>query len=781
MIQLFGRLWQCLKRIFNRKNPDSGLRAKLDAEIGAETPIRSSSEDRLRRVEFASRIADVLSALSLSEGRIFAIRGEWGFGKSSLKNLIAERFGKMSNGADWIDFNPWRWGEGDALVRTLFGQIADRLGSEHSKEAQSRADDLRKYARMLAKASAPLKKASESISVISMVLTNASVIVVASAVGFDLPTVAFVAGAFAILSFCIPIFVKILESLGRDRSNESLDEIRNSLERRLREMDRPLVVFVDDIDRLEPGQIRTLLRHVKSNANLPNIVFVLIFQSSIVEKALDPVAGNNGRAFLEKIVQVNFDLPAVPVSVVHRIFGEELSKIAGPYATEENGFSQTRWGNVFVGCIQPYLRNMRDARRLLSSIAIHIPLHVDGGVYEVNIVDFLLLETIRVFEPDLHQILFQEKELVLQEQRYSGDGRKDSDKLAVQKLLEVVSQSRKKTAEISLKNLFPAIEWVFQGMSYEESSNGRWLSEKRVCTARYFPRYFELQATDGELSERRFVDFMHATVTDEQLSIAMAEVEKDDLLQSLAVRLDESVDRLPVENSDVLLPGMFRIAEKLSERRGVDPFNSPWTSAWRATSWFLHRVPEEKRGGMALEAFRKTEALSVAAILVHLSESAEAKKESSTIPVLDTDTVKSMKEEWLRVVRRRSLTPDTLLNHPHFVSHLYDWKNYSGSFDEPRAWIAKVAQPDQGFVKVVSQMMNRGMRHTSGDRVSTPYNTFSKEMIEDFFGIDVVNRRCADINSSDFPGYEESLRTLENHIHSWITNKRVSSTDALEG
>ncbi|MCW3551308.1 KAP family NTPase, partial [Burkholderia cenocepacia] len=146
----------------------------------------------------------------------------------------------------------------------------------------------------------------------------------------------------------------------------------------------------------------------------------LLFQPSIIERALDPVADGDGRAFLEKVVQASFDLPVVPVSVVHHIFAEELAELAGTYATEANGFSQTRWGNAFVGCIQPQLRNMRDARRLISSIAVHLPLHAADDVFEVNIVDFLLLEALRVFEPDLHEALFRERELVLQEGRFPG-------------------------------------------------------------------------------------------------------------------------------------------------------------------------------------------------------------------------------------------------------------------------------------------------------------------------------------------------------------------------
>lgn len=463
MSKLLFRLaaWRARRRA--KPNADMVRNEQPDGGIGAEAPIRTASEDRLRRSGFAARIADVLSELSLREGRVFAIRGGWGFGKSSLKNLITERLNAKSSGADWLDFNPWQWGDGDAISRALFGQIADRLGGEHSKAALDRAEALRRYGAILTGVSKPLKEAGSSGLLISTVLTNASVIAIASAIGYDLPTVAKVAAVLAFLSVGVPLLGRVLSYLGRDHSGESLDKVRKALETRLRELDRPLVVFVDDIDRLEPDQIRMLLRQVKANANLPNIVFVLLFQPSIVERALDPVADNDGRAFLEKIVQANFDLPAVPTSFVHRMFEEELSEIAGPYATEANGFSQRRWGNACIGCIQPLLRNMRDARRLISSIAVHMPLHVVGDVFEVNIVDFLLLETLRVFEPDLHDALFRERGLVLQEGRFSRDGRRKVDQAAANELLEIVSEERRNIICDALKDLFPPLEWAYGG------------------------------------------------------------------------------------------------------------------------------------------------------------------------------------------------------------------------------------------------------------------------------------------------------------------------------
>lgn len=778
MSKLLFRLaaWRARRRA--KPNADMVRNEQPDGGIGAEAPIRTASEDRLRRSGFAARIADVLSELSLREGRVFAIRGGWGFGKSSLKNLITERLDAKSSGADWLDFNPWQWGDGDAIARALFGQIADRLGGEHSKAALDRAEALRRYGAILTGVSKPLKEAGSSGLLISTVLTNASVIAIASAIGYDLPTVAKVAAVLAFFSVGVPLLGRVLSYLGRDHSGESLDKVRRALEARLRELDRPLVVFVDDIDRLEPEQIRILLRQVKANANLPNIVFVLLFQPSIVERALDPVADNDGRAFLEKIVQANFDLPVVPTSFVHRMFEEELSEIAGPYATEANGFSQRRWGNACIGCIQPLLRNMRDARRLISSIAVHMPLHVVGNVFEVNIVDFLLLETLRVFEPDLHDALFRERGLVLQEGRFFRDGRREVDQIAAKELLEIVSEERRNIIRDALKDLFPPLEWAYGGTNYADGFHRRWLMEKRVCTSRYFPRYFELQTSVGEMSERRFVDFLDATATEDELLAAIAAVEADGLLNSLVARLDESVDRLPSENAAVLLPGMFRIAEKLAGTN-IGTFNSSYMAAWRATNWYLKGIPEDVRGSLALEALRKTEALSVASILIHLSDPTDRNEGESRAfePALDLNTVVAMKAEWLRLIKIRAADSDALIAEPDLISQLYRWKKYTDSLDEPREWVRKAIQTDLGFATMVTRLMSIGTSHAYDDRVSTQYISFNKETIDDFIGIDVAKAKCDAINPTQFPEHEEALRTLLRNLEKWLGLREKDISD----
>lgn len=53
----------------------------------------------------------------------------------------------------------------------------------------------------------------------------------------------------------------------------------------------------------------------------------------------------------------------------------------------------------------PRLHNIRDARRLLSPIAVNMSLHSSGDLFEVNIFYLMVSETLRVFKPNLHEAL----------------------------------------------------------------------------------------------------------------------------------------------------------------------------------------------------------------------------------------------------------------------------------------------------------------------------------------------------------------------------------------
>ena len=772
VISIKNQLLNCLIKK-PKTNPPSD--ASLFDEIRSETPIRSTSEDRLRRVEYADRIATILSQLSPREGRVFAIRGGWGFGKSSLKNLITERLKSRSNAPAHLDFNPWQWGDSNAIAHALFLELARRLGGKHSPQARKRSASLRRYGSILTSLSGPLKKAGHSDSRISSVVTNASVIAVASAVGFNLPSIARVVLIISSAYFLTTIAGAIFNYLGRDRSIETLDQIREDLESRLSKLKSPLIVFVDDIDRLEPEQIRTLLKQVKANANLPNIVFVLLFQPSIVERALDPIANQDGRAFLEKIVQANFDLPAVPRSTINSIFLQELSELVGGHANEDNGFTEVRWGHVSLELILPKIRNLRDARRLLSSIAIHMPLHVSQRVFEVNIIDFLLIETVRVFEPGLYEkIIFNQATAI---KNYPDSKTNDLGNKISKVFMENIPASLHEITKSTISELFPNLEWAFGGGNYTSDFYSQWLKERRACTSRYFSRYFELQTPPGELSESLFIEFIEASSSDSAMTTYIGELESQNLLVALITKINENTERLPIENAETLLIEMFKIGEKLSDRDG-NGLLTPWTRAWKAIESFLPRIPDEDRANFTLSAFRNSKALLTGAMIIHLNDPEDAKNKSISNfnPQIPTPTINAMKAIWLQIIKSRTHETKELLKHQALTRLLYIWGKYDNSMQQPKSWVTRAIREDIGFALFASRMMETTTSFSSAEGTRTHY-TFTKERINDFIGVDTAKARCQKIRFDDFPEHKHALQVLLDHLDVWLGIKELDHLD----
>lgn len=178
--------------------------------------------------------------------------------------------------------------------------------------------------------------------------------------------------------------------------------------------------------------------------------------------------------------------------------------------------------------------------------------------------------------------------------------------------------------------------------------------------------------------------------------------------------------------------------------------------------------PGGGRGDLAIEALRQTKALSVAAILIYLSDPADRRPGDAFDPALDLATVNAMKVEWLRLIRLRAADGETLIAESDLLNLLYRWRDYAGSLDEAREWVVRAIRTDEGFVRMLTRMMSRGASHSSGDRVSTLNNIFDRTTIDDFIGIDVAKARCDSIDPGKFPEHEEALRTLHGFLEKWL-------------
>src|SRR5271157_1330466 len=108
---------------------DNTPQSSLESHISADRPITTKSDDRLNRSGFASAIAKVIQHWRNKPSLVIGLFGDWGSGKSSIKNLVIEALSENSGGRiPVVEFSPWQVSGQDILNDVFFREIGEALG-----------------------------------------------------------------------------------------------------------------------------------------------------------------------------------------------------------------------------------------------------------------------------------------------------------------------------------------------------------------------------------------------------------------------------------------------------------------------------------------------------------------------------------------------------------------------------------------------------------------------------------------------------------------------------
>ena len=75
-------------------------------QFSADQPLTNPADDKLNRDRFSAEIAQALANWSGRDSLVVSLTGEWGTGKSTIKNFIIYH---LKNRANILEFNPWQW------------------------------------------------------------------------------------------------------------------------------------------------------------------------------------------------------------------------------------------------------------------------------------------------------------------------------------------------------------------------------------------------------------------------------------------------------------------------------------------------------------------------------------------------------------------------------------------------------------------------------------------------------------------------------------------------
>lgn len=385
---------------------------------------------------------------------VVGIYGKWGEGKTTVLYFIESEL-KLHNNIVTIFFNPWMFPSETELFTAFYTELAKglekSLPTAREKIGKVITDYLAPFAGLLDKAD------------------------------------------FA-------------EKIGSLLSNVSLEELRDRIGKFLIEQNKLVVVFVDDIDRLDKDEIHAIFRLIKLSANFENIVYVLAFDPEIVVDALSEryftkkeIAGQN---FLEKIVQVPINLPKVPTNDLRKFCYEQIDKTLKFHEIELSEADIQEFNRGFITGIEIRLQTPRMAIRYANMLNFSLPL-VNG---EVNIIEFLLIEAVRAFYPSAYEVIKTNRD-AFTATNLGAMGtlttEKDEIKKTIEKAFDGLTEDEKDNLKHLLTILFPRIKTVYGNTYYQSEWDKTWAEEKRISSDKYFDRYFTYSIPLGDISDIR--------------------------------------------------------------------------------------------------------------------------------------------------------------------------------------------------------------------------------------------------------------------------------------
>lgn len=272
--------------------------------------------DRLGFAPLGVRLSEAILSEASSDGLVIGVEGAWGSGKSSLTALTKQSLSNEPNyrRPEIVDFKPWLIGNRDALLAALFSDLRKAID-----QIELRGGDATSVSVTAArKASAQMTAFAARLEPVGSLLTlgataHPALLVVAGLVN---------AGA---------------KAAQQASKGPSLSKLKADLDSALSDLKVKIVVVIDDVDRLEPGEALEILRLIRSVADFKNIVYILCYDPGVLSHAIEVGASvGSGRAFLEKIVQVAVPVPIPEPFLLRRWFDVSVQRLFPDLADEQS-------------------------------------------------------------------------------------------------------------------------------------------------------------------------------------------------------------------------------------------------------------------------------------------------------------------------------------------------------------------------------------------------------------------------------------------------------------
>ena len=475
-----------------------------------DSAITRFDDDKLDRQKFALQMREIIKNYKNKECLTIGIMGYWGTGKTSLINMALDQNKEnilTKKEFKVMRFNPWNFTKQQDLYYQFFEQLKEIIVSNENDEGK------KKHAKNI------INKYWEKIRYNNTI------------------------------SLGYKGFVSYSKTLG----DKTLETSKKELTNLLKFKKYKLIIVIDDVDRLTDEEVQQIFILVKTLADFPNIIYIIPFDREIITPILDKLQKGYGEEFLDKIIQLQIDIPKISKSKVRNIFKKEVGNIIENEEIKFISKDRSLWPSL------SFLTTPRDVNRYINNLIFYLPLMKN----EVNPLDHILIIGFQLFENKIYNEIKNNKTF------FTRDliRKPNHDELSFyQERYEKILNNNEKLSEEQLKEilrgLFPQLNnlelnWDLTNQVPE------WNSELRICSSKMFDKYFELTISESEMSNSYF----EMIIKSEDYEFIKNEVLKNDAdgkSEDFLEKLRHNTNKINPKNIKLFFRLLYDIGDKLN-------------------------------------------------------------------------------------------------------------------------------------------------------------------------------------------------------------------------
>lgn len=305
----------------NEQTTKSGFLTDEPIELDANI----FEKDSFKRKEFAEIITNKIIKTYSKTSFGIAINGKWGTGKTTFLNMLKNEVEKHENNI-CFDFKPWNNNSIDDINEDFFEELGNKLRLYSSQIESTTSRYLRKI----------LNRNDDYI-----------------------------------LNSIITLFLNLFGVESKTQQFDNINEI-------IKKLNKKIIVFIDDLDRLDKREVVEVLKLIRNTANFNNTFFITAFDLDYVTSAISEITEYENEKYIEKIFQLLINMTDFPFLALRIEFSNSIKNILQNLEQDKTKQDKAQQDitkediiNLFNMLFnEKLLENKRDINRFLNMFSI---------------------------------------------------------------------------------------------------------------------------------------------------------------------------------------------------------------------------------------------------------------------------------------------------------------------------------------------------------------------------------------------------------------------------